>query len=355
MHNYSRFSGNNPFGSQAKLLLHFPELYEYLANGDTSCPIFMEVGLTNKCNMSCTWCITENGRDNKNGVCIDINKLEDYMKDFSDMGGKAITFCGQGEPTLYPYFEEAVLFAKKCGLKLGLMTNGVYRDKYNYLIGQNFEWIRISLDTLDPKKYREWKGIDGVSTIIRNVVSLSDYSVKIGINCNVGKNMTINQVKQLIEWIDNNDSIAYLQFRPILPRVYKDEKPETNIDVWDYLDFHILSRKINLSDDKRLDIQNGTAFDFRSCEGHFFEPILDANGDVKICTYHPLDQRLSFGNINQSSFRDIWASDRRQHAINFIRSFDYKTKCQMCCKLAEPNKLVDFLTHPEEYNDLHFL
>ena len=62
---YTRFSGGNPFGSQAKMLLHYEKLNQYLTTGDTSSPIFMEVGLTNKCNMACVWCITENGRDNK--------------------------------------------------------------------------------------------------------------------------------------------------------------------------------------------------------------------------------------------------------------------------------------------------
>ena len=50
---YVRFSGANPFGTQAKLVLHFEKLHQYLSTGDTDCPIFMEVGLTNKCNMAC--------------------------------------------------------------------------------------------------------------------------------------------------------------------------------------------------------------------------------------------------------------------------------------------------------------
>ena len=51
--NYLQLTGNNPFGSQAKMLLHWDRLNEYMQTGDTSCPIFMEVGLTNRCNESC--------------------------------------------------------------------------------------------------------------------------------------------------------------------------------------------------------------------------------------------------------------------------------------------------------------
>ena len=68
-----------------------------------------------------------------------------------------------------------------------------------------------------------------------------------------------------------------------------------------------------------------------------------------------MDKRLSFGSIYESSFKEIWNSEQRKEAIRFIRKFDYKSKCQMCSKLAEPNKLIDFLTHPEETKDINFL
>ena len=41
--NYLQLSGDNPFGSQAKMLLHWDRLNEYMQTGDTLCPIFMEV------------------------------------------------------------------------------------------------------------------------------------------------------------------------------------------------------------------------------------------------------------------------------------------------------------------------
>ena len=363
--NYTRFSGANPFASQAKFILHFGKLNQYLTTDDTDCPIFMEVGLTDRCNMNCYWCITENGRDNKAGAYLEIEPLKRYFKDFSEMGGKALTYAGQGEPTFYPHFEEAVLSAKEAGLQLGMMTNGVYKARYNSLIGENFQWIRISLDTLDAAKYKKWKEVDGVKIIRKNVAALSDYPVRVGINCNVGPNITVEHAKELVDWVNNTDGISYLQFRPILPRyykiaelAYKDGGPvEINEEVWNYLDAldEKDKEKVNLSDDKRRDFKDGTAFSFRSCEGHFFEPILTAYGEVKVCTYHPTDKKLAFGNIYESSFKDIWHSEQRREAINYVRDLNYKEKCQMCCKLSEPNKLIDFLKHPEEVRDINFL
>jgi len=290
--------------------------------------------------------------------------LKNFLTEFSSMGGKAITYAGQGEPTFYKNFEEASLYAKKLGLKLGLMTNGVYKQKYSSVIGENFEWVRISLDTVNIEDYKSWKLVDGVGIVKRNINALTNYSVRVGINCNIGPNITKSHIDELIEYVDKNDSISYLQFRPVLPRYYKDQESsyrksgniEINSNVWKHLDSIARgSSKINLSNDKRNDLLNGTAFNFRSCEGHFFEPILAATGEVKICTYHPNNKNLTFGSIYKSSFSDIWNSNQRIKAIQYVREMCYESECQICCKLSEPNKLIDFLNHPNEMMDLDFL
>jgi len=351
---YVKFSGDNPFGSQAKMLLHFEKLHEYLSTGDTT-PIFMEIGLTDRCNENCYWCITESGRDNKNGAEIKLQPLLKFFVDFETMGGKALTFCGQGEPTKYPYFIEATSGANEAGLQLGLMTNGVFPKKLIPYIGNCFEWTRFSLDTLDAAKYKEWKELDGVATVLRNVKALGEYPVKIGINCNIGPNITRQMILDLIAYLEDTPEAAYLQFRPILPRFYKKEEGQLNEAAWKLLDEYRDHPRINLSDDKRAELASGDVFQFRSCEGHFFEPIITALGEVKVCTYHPWDKKLTFGNIYNSSFKEIWESQQRQEAIKYVRGLNYRQKCQQCCKLAEPNKLIDFLKHPEETKDVNFL
>ena len=107
MSHYAQFKGNNPFGTQAKMMFHLDRLQQYLEEGDTW-PIFMEVNLTNRCNMKCEWCISSNcheARDGSKGIRYP--NLYRFMLDFKDYGGKAITFSGGGEPTFYPEFEPA--------------------------------------------------------------------------------------------------------------------------------------------------------------------------------------------------------------------------------------------------------
>ncbi len=342
-----KYKNNNPFGVQTKMMFHQDRIYEYLYKGDTA-PVEMEVNLTNRCNMSCKWCINANFRGKEE---LDTEEFYYFCRGFKDMGGKALVFSGGGEPTYHPSFGECIDIAKSFELELGLMTNGTYSSNYNKVIGQSFKWIRFSIDTLDRKQYKKWKGVDALDMVIDNIGNLHNLPIKIGINCNISPEHTIEGVKQFERFLYYAD---YIQFRPVLPRYFFKEKIQYNKPVWNYLAKHKCPT-ISLSNDKREDLQGSKAFPFSSCEGHFFVPVLNANGDVCVCMYHPNDDRFVFGNINEDSFENIWWSKKRIEAIDFVRKLDYKKECQMCCKLTEINKFIDFIKHPEKGTDINFL
>ena len=361
------FAGGNPFATNAKLISS-TAFGEYLIRGDTTGPVFMEVMLTNKCNMACAWCITGNRGENgseaiinaPNAAQIEIGNLERFLVDFVSMGGRAITYSGGGEPTYYKDFERAVKAAKSHGLDLGLMTNAVYPPRLNNVIGKNMNWMRISLDTLDAGNYHAQKGLDGVAVVKRNVETLTnpeaDYKVRVGLNCNVGDYLSLDEVKGLVEYLDQVPGLSYLQFRPILPRFFKEgEEQSLNENIWEYLDTVKDNPKIILSNDKRFDIAKKGAFQFDKCRGHFFQPILDADQEVKVCSYHPERNDLTFGNIGEHSFKEIWASDQRKKAIETVEELNYAKVCQACCKLSENNRLLDMVVNRNRIPNVNFL
>jgi len=346
----NKFKGKNPFGGQSKMLYHIKNLYEYLYKGDTY-PFFIEINLTSKCQLACQWCISSNFRCNDT---LDTDELIKFLGDFYKYGGRAVTFSGGGEPTLHSDFKEISITAKKIGLRLGLMTNGVYPSIYNPVIGMVYDWVRFSLDTINHKKYKKWKGTDKVNQVLDNIKELKNYPVKVGINCNIFEEHTLEDIKELISIMP--DVADYIQFRPVLPRYYEFEKSYINEDIVEWLDNCSIGRPwLIMSEDKFYDVVYGDLFTFESCEGHFFNPVLDANGNLCVCMYHPKDDRFVFGNIYEKSYKKIWKSKQRQQVIEFVRNLDYKNECQACCKLAEVNKLMDFINHPEKGEDIHFL
>ena len=337
---YTQFKGSNPFASQAKTLFHGDRIGEYLRTGDCM-PVFCEVNLTNTCNLQCQWCISENFKHSQDTLQTDA--MLRFAKDFAVSGGKAITFSGGGEPTLHPDFTEIIEGCKQAGLEIGLMTNGAYDVELNDVIANNMQWVRFSLDTLDHVHYKQWKGVDRLDQVLANVSILSQKgAAKVGINCNVHKNLTIREVDDLINMLDECGA-SYLQFRPVIPRYFKSETIELNSRVWNYLST-VQDARINYSLDKYNDLAAGTIFPFSSCEAHRLSFVVNSNGDLLPCMYHPSDPRFVFGNIYNNHFHEIWKSEQRQSTIQFMQhGLDMHRECQLCCKLCELNKLFEFL------------
>jgi MoaA/NifB/PqqE/SkfB family radical SAM enzyme len=350
MSKYTQFQGGNPFGSQAKMLYHADRIADYMACGDTW-PIFVEFNLTDKCNLKCEWCISGNCRSLDS---IPYFTAQEFLRDFANSGGKAVTFSGGGEPTLHKDFVHLLIYAHALGLDIGLMTNGVFPETHREYISEYCKWVRISLDTLDHDKYKAWKGVDRVTQVVDNLRWLhSQGKTKVGVNCNISMQHDIQDIEQLLSL---QGICNYIQFRPILPRYYCQENISVNYPVWEYLRLNYQNHpKVNLSDDKFMDLYTENVFPFTTCEGHFFNPVVQANGDVAVCMYHPKDPKYVFGNLKTQSFRQIWKSQRRLEVIQALRQVDYKSECQICCKLTELNKFLDFIRNPDVDSDINFL
>jgi radical SAM protein with 4Fe4S-binding SPASM domain len=337
---YTQFRGNNPFATQAKMLFHGDRIQSYLLTGDCW-PIFCEINLTNRCNLACQWCISENFKGSQD--TLDLEALESFVEEFASSGGRAITFSGGGEPTLHPNFASCVTSCRKAGLELGLMTNGAYDPQLNEVIANNVQWIRISLDTLDRVHYKQWKGVDRLDQVLANVSSLVESGfTKVGVNCNIHRNLTIREIDDLLNMPDEY-GISYLQFRPVIPRYFKKEEIELNTRAWSYL-ATVQDSRINYSYDKYKDLVDRSTFPFRACEAHRLSFVVNSNGDVCPCMYHPDDQRFVFGNLGGDGFSTIWKSARRQEVIQFMQhGLNMERECQVCCKLCELNKMFEFL------------
>jgi MoaA/NifB/PqqE/SkfB family radical SAM enzyme len=355
--NYMRYQGKNPFGGVAKLLLRHPDrINQYQSEGETI-PVSMEVNLTNKCNLACKWCISENARG---GETLNPVRLYSFLQDFYSMGGKSIVYSGGGEPTCHPDFERVVKDTKSTGLDMGLMTNGTYNPDYASAIGNSFQWVRFSLDTLDRNHYTEWKGRDLVDKVKSNVIGLKDFPIKVGVNCNVGTDLTLQEIDDMVDWAVGGKNSAYLQFRPVTPRPFTDEKIKLlNPKAWDYLQTLDGIPGINLSNDKLSDFRENNAFSFEYCDGHFITPVLDADGQLKVCMHKPRDPLFDFGNIDETTsdtpFQEIWNSQQRQDTIARVRELDYSANCQFCCKLAEINKTLDGVRKENKMEDENFI
>jgi len=111
-------------------------------------PISLQLALTEKCNLKCSFCSVAN-REKK--YEFGFNELIDATTAFIKQGINTIEITGGGEPLMYVNFDEYVKWLSKyyAQIRLGLITNGTMMGDYSNTILDKFDWIRVSLNSLD--------------------------------------------------------------------------------------------------------------------------------------------------------------------------------------------------------------
>ena len=168
----------------------------------------MYVYLTNKCNQRCNHCYMYAGETLEKELSTkEINKL---LKEFSLAKGEVVTFTG-GEATTRSDFIEIVSYAKKIGLKVCVLTNGLLWDEsFINKTKQFIDEVQISIDGYNSETYKEVRNMDTFDTALKSVERLIYNDVKV-----------IVAISPLLSSIIDNQK-EYIDFAKNLTNKYKD-------------------------------------------------------------------------------------------------------------------------------------
>ena len=128
---------------------------------------------TSRCNYACPICVerTRNcDMDMKEFYTIVDKNLDFFHK-------KPIWLDFNGEPLVDPYFFDRVKYLQSKGLKTRISTNGALLNEENIakLVDSGMNYIVVSIGTLNPKIYKEIRGIDNLSKVLNNLNNLKKY------------------------------------------------------------------------------------------------------------------------------------------------------------------------------------
>lgn len=114
-------------------------------------PLHPQIYPTNACNLDCSFCSCS-ARDRK----LEISWLDtkQILVELFDLGAKALSISGGGEPLLLPHINEMIDLAQGMNMEIGLVTNGSLMSKLK--VRDHPTWIRVSTSDSRDMNGRFW-------------------------------------------------------------------------------------------------------------------------------------------------------------------------------------------------------
>jgi GTP 3',8-cyclase len=308
-----------------------------LVEGKDVFPITVEMNLTNACNMKCGWCSESPWRTKRPTSSLHSAVAIRAMRDMARCGVRSVTIEGGGEPTMHPQFANIVM-SDVYGMTLGLITNGLGLYRMPHEVIERFSYIRVSLDAGDPKTYAAVHGREEetFAWAMAGINRASIYKKKKAI-VGVSYIITPETIPGMLEAIKRvRDAGAnYIQFKPLVGRNWMaeffdmGEMREKAMAEDDPAGFRVYMSRLSEGEwMKPLGTQS-----YKFCRAHRLVGAIAATGDVLLCCN--LKNRLvldavSFGNLNEKSFEDIWRSEKRHRMVHLVETSE-RFKKEACC------------------------
>ena len=341
--------------SKLKILHHKGKMDSY-ESGEITPPIHIRIKPTNTCNHSCKYCSYQNsygqlGKDMKVQDKIPRAKMDEIVNDCAEMGVKAITFSGGGEPLMYPGLINVLANCHNKGISTAILTNGVMLKDDLLMVAMNTcSWIRISMDGWSPESYTRYRGCDpeDFNTLMNNIEAAG----KIESKCVLGVNIIVDKENafHLYDIVKRVYDLGVKSIK-ISPCIVSNDGKKNN-------EVHFKIRSVVQTQLDRIADEGIEVYDsYHHQLGSFKKdygwcpyiqalPIIGADQNVYSCQDKAYNKDEGMiGSIKDKSLKEFWF-DGKEKFYKINPSID----CNHHCMTDQTNKMLfEYLTvgHPE--------
>lgn len=265
-------------------LIHTQEKYD-LREDAKEFPMMLVLSFIYVCNAKCPNCPYNNS--DIRSQYKDAQFMSEYIfkriADESGQYGAYLRISGGGEPMLHPQAVELIVYAKKRGAKIGLITNGsrFTEENLTVLMDAGIDVIEFSVDAPDEKTY-EWvrPGLDWIR-LIRNVRLAVE--IRERLKCET----------RIVASVINQDGVDVQAAEEYWSQIV-DKVQVRKYLTWGYNEERSADSSPYLPPEERV-----------PCPWLFERFNIDSRGDVTLCG-EDIAFNEKFANIMQVSIKDIW-------------------------------------------------
>jgi GTP 3',8-cyclase len=166
---------------------------------------YLRVSVTDRCDFRCVYCMSEHMTFLPKRDLLSLEELDRLCTAFVRRGVKKLRITG-GEPLVRKnimwLFRSLGRHLQTGALEeLTLTTNGSQLDKFAVdLKSAGVERINVSLDTLDPAKFKAITRWGNIETVLRGIDAAEKAGLKVKINTVALKGVNEDEIEQLIRF-----------------------------------------------------------------------------------------------------------------------------------------------------------
>ncbi|NBI80562.1 radical SAM protein [Clostridiaceae bacterium] len=302
--------------------------------------------LTNQCNQRCRHCYMYAGDELDQELST--NELQTILEKFSDSGGQVVTFTG-GEATLRPDFATIVQFAKKVGLQVCVLSNGLlWTDDLLNCVKTAIDEVQISIDGFDRESYKQVRGTDSFDKALSTVDNLVSAGIRTTVAVSPLLDTLLEHEHQYITFAKELSSkysgktffvkfnTELMEGRNIVPTEQENQQ------------YRMASRRIKdacapFAEEEGFAIDHVGNTVFHNCG--YGGITITANGDVYFCSI--VSKCTKQANVRTESFESILEKSKKAMALSKISNLIPCSECPLkflCgggCRIKNFRKLVE--------------
>ncbi|MBN9583070.1 MAG: GTP 3',8-cyclase MoaA [Afipia sp.] len=166
---------------------------------------YLRVSVTDRCDLRCFYCMSEDMHFLPKSDLLSLEELDRLCSAFVAKGVRKLRLTG-GEPLVRRNLMSLVRSLSRhldTGAldELTLTTNGSQLERFaSELRDAGVRRINVSLDTLDPAKFREITRWGDIDKVLRGIEAARAAGLKVKINAVALKNMNEEEIPSLMEW-----------------------------------------------------------------------------------------------------------------------------------------------------------
>jgi MoaA/NifB/PqqE/SkfB family radical SAM enzyme len=339
-----------------KLLYHLPRLQQHLAGEDVY-PIYIEFSPVGLCNHRCEFCAYDYiGYPNRK---LPTENTCNILREMGRLGVKSVLFAGEGEPTLHPDLDVMVRTAKESGIDVGMFSNSsVFTEAKAEAILPHLTFLRCSFNGGNRETYAAVHQVKPrhFDQVVENLTRAAELRRKHGWGVTIGMQFVLypRSIGSLIDGVRTGREIGadYFAIKPFVQHPDQQKLRWEENYTLEEIDALLTEAESYATDTYKVVARRDSFRKYHhriydKCRALPFFAFILSDGKVYTCGPYYENPKFCYGNINESSFEDIWQGSKRKGIMDFVaHELNCKTQCMPNCRPDEVNRFLHQMATP---------